>query len=460
MIQLSLSPSTTAPKTPDPVAPTAAPGGFSVTLADFLGLADGDETDTPPESVTVPTERQDAASDGKDLPVTADTDDDDSDRIDPGFAWLPIAFPPPLNKIHPIVFTPSGPATVSSAPIAAMPITVDTPMQPADMPIDPLVAPDDARSPAAGASDPIVEPEPSRGSGKPLDGPVHQSPLLHVPISTLPSRAPTVPSQTVPPRPVVSHILQPVASAAPVDATLVAAGGSTSPRPDGTQPNALSPSVAQSDPVTSQGKTGTVQPAAPPQAIQPVINPAQPAAQIFAAAIVAAQGQPEDRKPGKLVADILAPTPIGTSQGSATHTIVQPTGQVQHLPLDMRRDDWMQGMVDRIEALRDSADANDTRIRLVPDALGKIDVSLRKDGDTTHVHFTADVPATRVLLHDAQPRLAELAQARGLRLGQSAVDAGATGGDAQRQPDTPQSAISATPVSAAAAETPEDDRLA
>src|SRR3546814_8176255 len=63
----------------------------------------------------------------------------------------------------------------------------------------------------------------------------------------------------------------------------------------------------------------------------------------------------------------------------------------------MRRDDWTRQLIDRIEAVRDMTNAADTRIKLMPDALGKIDVTMRKDGDTMYVSFTADVAATRAL---------------------------------------------------------------
>jgi flagellar hook-length control protein FliK len=112
--------------------------------------------------------------------------------------------------------------------------------------------------------------------------------------------------------------------------------------------------------------------------------------------------------------------------------------------------------------LRDEANARDTRIRLVPDALGGVDVSLRKDGDTLHVHFTADTQATRTLLTDAQPRLAELADARGVKLGQTSVDAGTGGGAShthyQQRAATPRAPESASVPAADSA--PTDQRLA
>lgn len=126
--------------------------------------------------------------------------------------------------------------------------------------------------------------------------------------------------------------------------------------------------------------------------------------------------------------------------------IVMAAGGAQHGALDMRRDDWPQAMIDRIDALRDAADATNTRITLMPDALGKVDVSLRHDGDTVHVHFAADAAQTRAMLADAQPRLADAAQARGIRLGQTSVGSGS--GEASRQPPRqPFAPMPARPVS-------------
>ena len=119
--------------------------------------------------------------------------------------------------------------------------------------------------------------------------------------------------------------------------------------------------------------------------------------------------------------------------------VVAPTTIVQNAPLDMGRHGWPQAMIERIEALRDAADAAYTSIRIVPDKLGTIDVSVRREGEVTHVHFSAEQAQTRTILADAQPRLAELADARGLRLGQSSIDAGT--GQHQPQHQRPQAAF-------------------
>ncbi len=182
----------------------------------------------------------------------------------------------------------------------------------------------------------------------------------------------------------------------------------------------------------------------------PQIGVAQPAARAFAAAIVAA-GRSISLDLDRHDNEGLAPTLAGATIGNDPIAIKAP-GAVDNSPLDTRREDWTRQLLDRIDALRDAADAGDTRIRLVPSGLGKIDVALRQQGDVLHVHFAADVPATRALLAEAQPRLAELAAERGLRLGQSGVDAGGQGQDQRRPPTAQQAFQPAAPPRAGGAE--------
>jgi flagellar hook-length control protein FliK len=178
---------------------------------------------------------------------------------------------------------------------------------------------------------------------------------------------------------------------------------------------------------------------------------AQPAGQAFAAAIAAAVANHDRPTREDHRSDPNGTgTPILTAQAEATNRpIVHAAADAKHPALDLRDDRGLHGMIDRIEMLRDDANANDTRIRLVPDALGGVDVALRKDGDTLHLHFTADTQATRTLLTEAQPRLAELAEARGVKLGQTSVDAG-TGGGANHTNHQARAEIRRAPISAAA----------
>ncbi len=162
-----------------------------------------------------------------------------------------------------------------------------------------------------------------------------------------------------------------------------------------------------------------------------------PARQAFAAALAALSpkgGARDDdsndsHEPVGALAGLVTPT------GDATIAAAVPqVADSQGAALDLRHDRGLRGMIDHIETLRDDANARDTRIRLVPDALGTVDVAVRRDGEAVHVRFSSANEATRAVLNDAQPRLAQLAEARGLNIAGSSVDSGAGG---QQQPRTP-----------------------
>jgi Meckel syndrome type 1 protein len=150
--------------------------------------------------------------------------------------------------------------------------------------------------------------------------------------------------------------------------------------------------------------------------------------------------------------------PTATAAPATLAPAVLPTHAAA--PIDMTHAHWPAKMIERIEVLRDLADAQDTSIRLVPDALGAIDVSLRRDGDTVQVHMTAEQPQTRQLLAEAAPKLAELAEQRGLKLQQATAEAGGNAGGQQaphRQQQQPQAPAPAPRRAAADASTPDDD---
>ena len=128
--------------------------------------------------------------------------------------------------------------------------------------------------------------------------------------------------------------------------------------------------------------------------------------------------------------------PVGAAPAAAV-TVAAAVASPQQPPLDMGQRHWPAQMIARIEALRDAADAVDTSIRLIPDALGTIDVSLHRDDSGVHVHLAAEQVATRALLADAQPRLADLAVERGLKLAQTSVDSGSWGGTTGGDPHRP-----------------------
>ncbi len=172
------------------------------------------------------------------------------------------------------------------------------------------------------------------------------------------------------------------------------------------------------------------------------------AAQLFASAITGWTG------PGTRGEPAPAADPGQLAQAAqATRMPVTAMSATDQAPLDLTREDWTGQMIERIATLRDSAEAADTRIKLAPENLGALDISIRRDGDRIHVHFNAENPAARQLLSEAAPRLAELAEARGVKLGQTSVDSG-TGGQ-QDQPRQQQQATPARPVAASAQAVPE-----
>lgn len=204
-----------------------------------------------------------------------------------------------------------------------------------------------------------------------------------------------------------------------------------------------------------------------PQPVPPAV-PDSAAAPVFAAAVTAAtQPAGKDRDPAAPTDPLAA---IAPAAATPSVVAVAPTSGGERSMLDLTQERWPQAMVAHIERLRDAADAADTRIRLVPDALGAIDIGVRQEGETLHVHFTAAEAQTRSLLQEAQPRLAEAAEQRGLKLGQTSVgqnQAEAGSGQRQSQPQSQsqhQAAPSPRPASphrtASARDGDDDARLA
>ncbi len=157
-----------------------------------------------------------------------------------------------------------------------------------------------------------------------------------------------------------------------------------------------------------------------------VVNPPTVAGAAAVAAAIAVEA-PAPRR----VDDPIAPVSLSAPLASAQPIAIAAAGGAQQAGIDLTRDPGLHRMIDRIETLRDAADARDTRIRLIPDSLGPVDVSVRQDGPdgngAVRVHFSAAEAATRQLIADAQPRLTELAEARGVRIERATVDGGQSG---------------------------------
>ena len=282
--------------------------------------------------------------------------------------------------------------------------------------------------------------------------PIQVAPGQAAPIAALPVTAPVA----IPP-------LQIVALAAAVPVAPQPSGESVpiSPEPrsapvEGAPPATDTAPIVTPRWVATDATTPVALTLARPEAVQPQPGTVASASQVFGAAIQAATKARDDR-------DTPDQAAFSTTVSAPTSTVTIKTADAQQAPLDMRQERWPHAMIERIEILRDAADATDTRIRLIPDALGAIDVSVRKDGDTVHVHFNAEQSATRTLLADAQPRLVELAEARGLKLGQGALQSGSdqAGSNANSSQQRAQSTARApVPSTSVTVDATEDTRIA
>jgi flagellar hook-length control protein FliK len=361
---------------------TVADGAAGVpSLAAFIDLMIG-KIVVAPKDEQAGDARQDDAATGNPLP------DQPDDKGDPALAWL-------LSMVP--IALPAASAKPAATGAAATPLTpIATPPQTA-VPAPPLTAASDApqAKPGAEPTPPQILPE-----TQPAATPIAAAPqsISAAPITIDPALAaaadtPGKMSTAKQPYSAVDRSTAPQAAAQPIRITLPQAG-----------------------PVTLASLAAT--------------NAPMPA--LFALAMAPARkpGEGEGSQPGDLTAaaTLLAPA-------DAIQLVAKP-GQAERQALDMGRQDWPQKMIDRIEALRDDANANDTSIRLKPDALGRIDVSLRTHADgAVTVRFAAEQPTTRALLADAAPQLNAAAEARGIRLTGTSVDlsgSGMAGGDRPR----------------------------
>ncbi|MDG2533748.1 flagellar hook-length control protein FliK [Sphingomonas sp. HITSZ_GF] len=121
-------------------------------------------------------------------------------------------------------------------------------------------------------------------------------------------------------------------------------------------------------------------------------------------------------------------TVAAPATGTQTAAAVTATGQGQDAVLDTRHQQWTAKMIDKMEALQEGGPVRETRLSLMPEGLGKVDIAIRQDdAGSLHVEFNTDTQAARQLIADAQPKLAEIAQERGIRLGSTSVESNLAG---------------------------------
>lgn len=381
--------------------------------------------------------------------------------------------PQPASSIieAPAVLAPSVapqpiPATATAPAIVLTPRAVAAP-DPAPIDVAPGAEMDavisSATAPAPTTPTPTAASTPTAAGAVVANGPSPVQPPLAAPAaSPVPAVAP-IPDAPVAPAPIgVAGTASPPVAAANAAASPAPSTATVQPNAVPTIPNTraadTSPAAEAADrraePRGVDAPARSVQPAsiAAPAVAAPLIGPA---VRMFAAEIHRATR--DLRRPAAI--DVAAQAFGAELQGvrpAAAATVVEAASA----PLDLRHEQWPSAMVERIERLRDAADASDTRIRLVPEALGRIDVSVKRDGEAVHVHFSAEQAATRAMLQEAQPKLAEAAEARGLKLGQTTIGLGVGGDGAERHgrqaPDRPLPS-SPAPARSRASEPAEDD---
>lgn len=257
-----------------------------------------------------------------------------------------------------------------------------------------------------------------------------------VPPVPLPPMSITVPPPVaagIPQQPPMARIA--VGSGAPFPAANAGVGsspGMAAPLPPAQTPTP--PAASQTAPQATPEPLVSITPAAAQVATQVAAVSGAPSP--FDTATLLTRRGPGTVRGAKLIVGDEAAAPAALLAGSlTTGAALAPGAAAPAPPIDLTRPTWPTAMIDRIEHLRDTAEAVSARIRVVPDALGAIDVSVRTDGQVTHVHLAAEQAQTRAMLAEASPRLAEIAEQRGLKLGRADIDpGGGTGGGDRQQP--------------------------
>jgi flagellar hook-length control protein FliK len=444
------------------VAPTIAPAPVAVTVAD-------------PNAAASPTVTTIASLAAAQRPVSITTLESASTSIATA-APSPRATPGRIATPETAETANDGTETPSPAPPGRTPAAKpDAILQSLRAPLGDMLAAQPPIAPTGLETQPLSITLPDSSSVAPTGQPKPPQPAIvatapeQSPLPTAPAQAvasPLIPTPTTVaasplPRPLrVSDAIAPVGQAsAPAAPLTTVAASSASALPTSAPLATPTPVADRPDPPSWVAQRDAAVPTIT------VSTTPQPAGQVFAAAIAAATSwRSKPALPGQGDAAILAAAlSTGPAVNLPDQTAVAATGSTNAAPLDLRQDPGLQRMIDHIETLRDDANAHDTRIKLSPDALGSVDVAVRQEGDRVHVRFTTEHEATRALIAEAQPRLTELASARGVRIGDTSVttdSAGGGNGAAPQPRPTPQPSRTPPRARADATDDPVDHRLA
>lgn len=431
----------------DPMA-----SAFAMLFALMPGVGDADGGDAQPKS------DGDTAKDGK----TSETDGKDVPSDAAALPVMPFAIPtvplvPPEPDAKPVAASGPSPAPITTL-LATMPTLPDAAPAPTTAPVG-LTAPT--------ASDPLKATMPVPPA---MTASVTQEAQQGIPILVRPDAAAKEASGAMP---VLRTTAQPQAAPTMIPAAIrsdASAGVPLAIRADAV-PTAIpvdaapivlttdgprAASIRQDTPLrfTATNASAPVVAPLPIEAPAPILQAGQTASaiQLFGLSMRGEQGSDPrtDRRKDEAALSV-DPATLARADSLTAAPVAATTGAEQ-APLDMTQHHWPQGMIDRIDRMREDAATADTRIQLSPDALGGIAVNLRHEDGATHIHFTADQAQTASMLADAQPTLSRLAEEKGMRLGQTAVDLGQSGmgGERQAPPRRPDPIIPTRPAFTAA----------
>lgn len=458
-------------------APAAASSGEG-TPQDFAALMSGlgpaeaalqNMADVPQTGSDLPPERPQLA--GSPLALN---DEIDVAEVMVGRGWTPELMPPP----------PAGPSPALALAIAAAPNEPEAPLpdqlaEALSLPTAPTQVHAEekplSQQPIAVAADPVLPRKiallasvaqplvvrhggPVREQQREVDQDVDGEPA-EAAASLLPPR--------LTPDPVQVEAAPPVP---PVAATITEAAPPALPTTERAATKAASP-VAASNSAPSDASSIPAQPLEPQVAApSPPPAPAAPAELRIApdiarqvAQMLTPATEPVDEPATESPA---ARLPVPASQPAPpAPTLTAPAPPVQlsqPAPVDLGRAEWMQAMIDRIAELPQAEGRREAHIRLLPDALGAVQVKLVEKDERVHVTLISDNAQARQLLTEAAPRLHELAEARGLRLAQPEVGGGSS---QDRRPAPEQQSQTPSRPRSASADTDSDsatdgDRIA
>jgi hypothetical protein len=344
---------------------------------------------------------------------------------------------------------PTGPvgAPVVPTPAAELPAAAPLRMTPQPQPTDGMEAAPIAPATPGAASPVDTQPAQARtredaGGVAPLprtDGPQPASPgpavvtnpatpagTVAAPVPpTAPTANPATPVQGVAP-PAASPVTLP-APPEPVVRVVTERGLGDRLHADPALPTTFTRSAPAADRLADPAAATLETPAGSPA---PAPGPATQRSADIATAMVTPQtmrGEPV-ALPAAADASTSTPAPAiatGMAVAAPAPALATPLPQAvaQAMPsIDTSRADWIATLVDRIDEARGADGARSTQMKLRPDALGMLEVRIRIDGEQTHVSFRTDNPAAHALITEATQRLADMAEARGLKLGQTQVD--------------------------------------